>query len=143
MNNQIITVEKWVKFEDVPKDAKDIGSPLGGWFNAGFKVNPSVKDGIEETEKKHTLGDYQDEIANSKFEVYFEALRKEILAKGIKLGGYFHQSNTEAGVPVFSDGKVATYSLRAWGDLMAAIWSEKEGKNYSYIDFAWCYELEL
>ena len=38
-------------------------------------------------------------------------------------------------MPLFSDGKVATFSFRGWGDLMAAIWSEAEDKDYGYMDF--------
>jgi hypothetical protein len=47
--------------------------------------------------------------------------------------GQEHQYNS--GVPVFSDGKVATYTYRGWGDLMAAIWATEEDKDYHYMDF--------
>jgi hypothetical protein len=30
---------------------------------------------------------------------------------------------------------VATFSYRGWGDIMAAIWSEEENKDYNYMDF--------
>ena len=38
--------------------------------------------------------------------------------------------------PVFDDGTVGSFSFRAWGDLMAAIWNTEENTNkYSYMDF--------
>lgn len=44
---------------------------------------------------------------------------------------------TDCGCPVFSDGTVSRMSFRAWGDFMAAVWSEEEDKDYCYVDFAW------
>lgn len=53
---------------------------------------------------------------------------------GIREGGDWHQSDA-CGCPVFSDGTTALFSYRAWGDIMAAIWSEHDGKDYGYMDF--------
>lgn len=65
---------------------------------------------------------------------YIRALRDYIIENNIKRGGDWHQ-NSESGVPLFSDGTVAIYSYRAWGDLMAAIWGDIDGEPYSYMDF--------
>lgn len=65
---------------------------------------------------------------------YIEALRQEILDKGIRYTGEQHQY-ADDGMPIFEDQTVATFTFRAWGDLMAAIWSEAENKDYSYMDF--------
>ena len=64
--------------------------------------------------------------------VYFEALRERVLTDNIRHGGDWHQSR---GIPLFSDGTVALFTFRAWGDFLAAVWSEKEDKDYSYNDF--------
>ena len=45
-----------------------------------------------------------------------------------------HQNGAVA-VPLWSNGKVDTYSFRSWGDLMAAVWSTEENKDYGYMDF--------
>jgi hypothetical protein len=39
------------------------------------------------------------------------------------------------GVPVFEDETISTFSYRAWGDLLSAIWSEEENKDYNYMAF--------
>jgi hypothetical protein len=67
---------------------------------------------------------------------YLEALRLSILHLGLTEGGFWHQR--DCGVPLFSDDTVGFFSMRAWGDLMAAIWnSELATKSFSYVDFAW------
>jgi hypothetical protein len=38
-------------------------------------------------------------------------------------------------VPVFDDGAIATFSFRAWGDLMAAIWADTDGRRHGYMDY--------
>lgn len=65
---------------------------------------------------------------------YLEALKAEILAKGIRWGGFWHQGE---GTPLFSDGKVASFSMRGWGDLLASVWSEHDGEPQSYCRYAW------
>ena len=63
---------------------------------------------------------------------HLEALRRWVLAEGIRRGGDWHQAG---GVPVFSDGTVGAFSMRGWGDLLAAIWNTEEAPSYSYMDF--------
>lgn len=66
---------------------------------------------------------------------YLEAIRADVLAKGLRLTGEQHQYS-DCGMPKFPDNTVAAFSFRAWGDLMAAIWNTEEGvSKYSYIDF--------
>ena len=109
-----LTVE-WINYDDVPKEATDIGS-LGGWFSKGMRW----EDYIEDMPQQYSL--------------YYEAIRESVLMNDLKITGNYHQDKPK-GVPLFSDGVVLTASYRAWGDLMAAIWSTSEGKDYSYIDF--------
>lgn len=66
--------------------------------------------------------------------VYAECIRAYVIENNIKKGGDWHQSD-EHGVPIFDDGTSGVFSYRAWGDIMAAIWSEKECRDYSYMDF--------
>jgi hypothetical protein len=63
-----------------------------------------------------------------------EELRRSIIANNIRCTGEQHQNGAVA-VPLWSNGKVDTYSFRAWGDLMAAVWSTEENKDYGYMDF--------
>jgi hypothetical protein len=64
----------------------------------------------------------------------YEFLKKEIVRLGIRNGGFWHQRE---GVPVFEDGNAFACSMRSWGGFMAEVWSEQDGKEYDYIDFAW------
>lgn len=68
---------------------------------------------------------------------YLDAVRASIIEKEIRGDGSWHQEDPE-GTPVFSDGKVLGLSMRAWGDLMAAIWTTEDDKQYSYMDFYCC-----
>lgn len=117
-----IEVIKWISYDDaiellnmnILKD-NHIGG-LGGWFQNGNRWEDYTKAFKREAHP------------------YQEALRKSIIERKLKYCGNDHEE-LEDGVPVFSDFTVATYSYRAWGDLMAAIWSTEENKDYSYIDF--------
>ena len=108
-------VEKMISYEEADKLEDTIGG-LGGWFDKGMRW----KDYTE------TLTDLGKE--------YAEAFRAYVLENGLRQGGDWHQ-NSDEGVPLFDDGNVATFSYRAWGDIMAAIWSEKENKDYCYMNF--------
>ena len=89
---------------------------LGGFFERGMRWK-----------------DYVD-MYNEKGKEYAEALRLAILVRGLRYNGSQHQNDPE-GVPVFSDGTIATFSFRAWGDLMAGVWSDADDQDYSYMDF--------
>lgn len=65
---------------------------------------------------------------------YFEAFRDFVLENRIKECGDWHQ-NSDNGTPLFSDGTVGLFSFRGWGDIMAAVWSTAENKDYHYMDF--------
>ena len=58
----------------------------------------------------------------------------EVVKYGYSFSGQQHQ-NALTGVPVFSDGTCLRASMRAWGQIMAAIYSAVEGINLSYMDF--------
>ena len=96
----------------------------GGWF--GFPNGDEVP--------RHRWRDYLDAFVE---EVHprMEALRAEILRRNLKECGPWHQSEKEEGTPVFSDGTVMYFTFRAWGDLLAAVWSEEEDEQYSYMYF--------
>lgn len=99
---------------------------LGGWFNAGHIHGPE-RGGVG-----HRWRDYIDGMEPKGVE-YAEALRAEILRLGLTRGGDWHQG--EEGTPVFSDGTCASFSYRAWGDLLAAVWSEEHDLDYTYMSF--------
>ena len=58
----------------------------------------------------------------------------EVVKHGYSLSGQDHQ-NELTGVPVFSDGTCLRASMRSWGYIMAAIYSEIEGKEITYMDY--------
>lgn len=114
--NKEITVVEWISESEIDGKEAAIGG-MGGFFKEGMRGNK----------------DYFDTFI-PEVKPYYEALRKEIIAKGLRITGEQHQYS-EGGVPVFSDGKIGSFSYRAWGDLMAAVWSEEENKDYHYMDF--------
>ena len=83
--------------------------------------------------KGHRWLDYL-ALVDAKLIDHFEALRHAILRRGLRRGGDWHQAAPD-GTPIFDDGVVATFSFRAWGDLMAAVWVEEDNRDYWYMDF--------
>jgi hypothetical protein len=65
---------------------------------------------------------------------YHEALHRAVVARRLRRGGDWHQ-DAKDGIPVFDDGAIGTFSWRAWGGLLAAIWSAEDGRHYTYLDF--------
>ena len=101
-------VEAWVDYGD----SSDQFGWLGGYFN---------------TEEGHTWDSYLEQIC-SWYRPHVVALREEIRAKNLRLCGNEHHG--PGGVPKFSDGTCLQLTFRAWGDLMAAAWSDIEEANY-------------
>lgn len=91
-------------------------STFGGFFSDGMRW-------------KDYITIWKDELVP-----YIEAIREAVLVQNLQFGGDEHQYG-EYGTPLFEDGTIGSFSFRAWGDLMAAIWAEKEDKDYSYMDF--------
>jgi len=112
---EMIKVTKWISYEEADKMDLSIGG-TGGFFSKGMRW----KDYIE------GWGD--------KAKPYAEAIRNSVIEQKLLLTGYEHQ-NSQQGAPLFSDNTAGTFSFRAWGDLMAAIWSEETNIDYSYMDF--------
>lgn len=107
-----MNVKDWISYDDAEGKDITIGG-LGGFFQDGMRWKDYVYD---------------------ESEPHLQALRRAILKNNIKITGEKHQED-DNGVPLFEDGKVGLYTYRAWGDLMAAIWSEAEDKDYCYMDF--------
>ena len=107
-------VVNWISLEQAKGHDESIGG-LGGWVDG------------------ETWRVYLDCIKDEHKE-YYEALREAIVARKLRYTGYEHQNATD-GVPLFSDNTIGSFSFRAWGDLMAAIYNTEEDANYSYIDF--------
>ena len=88
---------------------------LVGWTNFECEYPSRNADGEDFREIMQLIGD-------------------EVVKNGYSFSGQDHQ-NAETGVPVFSDGTCLRASMRSWGYIMAAIHSEIEGINLSYMDF--------
>lgn len=132
-----VKVVDWIADNETGEREVAVGG-MGGWFGVDQSVdlNESIDD-EEKREKRWNAGHrWKDYIESFKPHVrpYLEAIRADVVVKGIRMTGEQHQYS-DSGTPVFSDGKIASFSYRGWGDLMAAIWAEAENKNYSYMDF--------
>lgn len=111
-------VVDWISYDDA-KEREECGiGGMGGWFGM---------------DQRHSWEDYVD-IWFDEAKPYVIALRDSIVERGIRESGDWHQDSDE-GVPLFEDGTVATYSFRAWGDLLAAVWEGVDRLPYCYMDF--------
>ena len=73
-------------------------------------------------------------VEGSELREIVQLIGNECVKNGYCFSGQDHQ-NAETGVPVFSDGTCLRASMRAWGQIMAAIYSAVEGIELSYMDF--------
>ena len=107
----------WVSPGETAKYRRSpVGGP-GGWFAKGLRWPDYLERWKPEARR------------------YLEALRDEALSRGIRGTGAWHADELERGVPLFNDGTFASFSQRGWADLMAAIWSGTDGRDYGYADF--------
>ncbi len=111
-------IKRWISYSGGSDHEVSIGG-WGGWFEDGMR-----------------WADFLDEFEDDAHP-YFEAMRKSVLAKKIREGGFWHQSSDAKGMPLFEDDTVGSFTLRAWGDVMAAIWAEADDQDYNYVSFAW------
>jgi hypothetical protein len=90
-----------------------------GWWGGFFENGMRWKDYLEAFEPD--------------MHPYLEAARKSAVANNIKATGAQHQY--DGITPVFSDGSTFAMTFRAWGDFMAAVWSEEQDTDMGYMDF--------
>ena len=117
----------WIS-SDVAEELTESFGGMGGWFGSGRNEN-----GAHIWNAPHRWVDYLEKW-KSEVHPYAEALRRSIVEHRIWESGDWHQ-NADVGVPLFEDGTVAQFSFRAWGDLLAAVWTEQLGRQYCYMDF--------
>jgi hypothetical protein len=108
-----ISVVSWSE-HDAPEGAAPIG-----WWGGFFELGMRWKDYVENFDES--------------FHPYLESARRSAVANRIRVTGMEHQYRGIT--PVFSDGRYFAMTFRAWGDFMAAVWSEEEDRNMSYMDF--------
>jgi hypothetical protein len=111
-----IKVIGWINYKDAEDNLRPAIGCTGGWFQEGMRWM-----------------DYYEDV-DDELQPYVQAIFDDVKENSIKLTGWENQHNNN-GTVLFSDGKWAGFSMRAWGDLMAAIWSEIEDKNYCYLHF--------
>lgn len=118
-------VAAWISYAEADKLTESFGG-FGGWF--GFEPPGKAP--------AHNWTDYLELVCgdDASLHAYAEALRAEIVERRLWEDGGWHQCDDE-GVPQFEDGTVASFSFRAWGDLLAAVWTEQLGRQYCYMDF--------
>lgn len=117
-----LKVTDWIEFGSGREEAP-IGDS-GGCFNSNL---------VHKKEEPTTMvwQDYLD-IHDVEAYPYLNALKKEIESNNLHISADDHQYRKK--VPLFSDGKVGEFTLRSWGDLMAAIYSTKQ-KPISYVEY--------
>jgi hypothetical protein len=108
-----LTVVSWSE-DDVPE-----GASRTGWWGGFFENGMRWKDYVENFD--------------AEVRPYLEAARASAVENGIKVTGADHQHRGIT--PVLSDGRYFAMTYRAWGDFMAAGWSEEESRDFSYMDF--------
>ena len=110
-------VVEWISYGEAEGKTESVGW-RGGWFGNG--------DGER----------WDDYLAAYKPEThpYLGAIKDDVLASGRFINGGQHQ-NSPRGVPLFEDDTIGSFTLRAWGDLMAAIATVKDGKDHHYMEF--------
>lgn len=131
-----LTIVEWITQGDVG-DRDDLDHEramggMGGWF--GYK---QAKDRAEGEGLTHNGDRWKNYLAamSPSIHVYLELWRSAVIARGLRHGGFWAQHGDS--VAVYSDGRYTDPGMRCWGDMMAAVWSEHENKNYGYADFAW------
>lgn len=100
---------------------------LGGWF--GWDIDGENKaDTWERYVEVHT---YKDE---AQFAV--AAVAGHFGAPENIPGGFWHQRGEESYL-VMPCGGVASFSMRAWGDIAAAAANLLDGQHHTYVEYAW------
>lgn len=110
-----LTIVEWVGEETIPDEGFGDDALVRGWCGG-------VAGGYASWEAY--LSDCP-EADHPRLEV----LRDHLVATDMRNGGLWHQRE---GIPKFSDGSVLFLSMRAWGDLMSAIWGGGD-----YCSYAW------
>ena len=129
-SKKIIKVVKWISIDEADKYPETPTPMLGGFFGLNVSRFNGKPIGRQEGKRwKDYIGAFVKEARP-----YLEAIREDVLKKKLTYTGEDHQDK-EDGCPVFNDGKACLMSWRAWGDLMAAIWSTEDDKDYCYMDF--------
>ena len=141
MSNEIvnkITVVDWIHYsqaenhEEMPWDKVNPAPPTEKEIDEFIKAVCERK-----VIPQAPLWDEYCEEYTEETKQYLDAIKQEIISNKIRFGGFGHQYDSQ-GVPVFSDGKIITLSMRSWGGLLASIWNTEEGEQkYSYCTFAW------
>lgn len=90
---------------------------LGGWFTDGMR--------------------WEDYLSRCDPSVHhrLESLRQAIIEHDIRCTGAQHTDEGDGCIPLYEDGTITIYSWRGWGDLMAAVWSSHDNKDYHYMEF--------
>lgn len=133
MSKKRIAVQKWISYDETKKLRESPTPVLGGWFGFSHSAAKLTNPEDEETNAGPRWKTYISAF-NEETRPYLEAIRKSVVEGNIKYTGEQHQTY-ENGCPQFTDGTACSMSWRAWGDLMAAIWSDEEDKDYCYMDF--------
>ena len=112
----IVKVKEWITWQEALNKKESIGG-MGGWV-VGQKWDEYLKDLIDPAKP------------------YAEGIREAVLKDRIRWGGDWHQSDQYEGVPLFEDDTIGSFTYRAWGDILAAIWNtEKNWRRFSYNSF--------
>lgn len=111
-----ITVDHWLSFDE----AKALNLPAAVHSMGGIDASLT---------RAQYLADFYPAA-----HPYIEAIWRALDDVGV-ISGAAHQ---EIRTPVFSDGTTGAFSMRAWGDLVAAWWNDRHPDALTnYCEFAW------
>lgn len=118
---------EWISYdtatERLSKNELEERGGLGGFFQDGMRW----KDYLD------NISDDHDTVAD------LEAIRGSIVEQRIWQGGDWHQGSgggsPDESVPVCDGKRAWLFSFRAWGDLLAAVWSTALDRDFHYMAF--------
>jgi uncharacterized protein CbrC (UPF0167 family) len=77
---------------------------------------------------------FDDDESELDAEACEELVKEHCRRKNIRITGTKHQ---EKYLPIIDEKYVFLLSMRGWGSLMAELWSEVDGVQYEYANWAW------
>jgi hypothetical protein len=77
--------------------------------------------------------EYYDKVPYQ-YRAHIAAIKTHVVRNQLRHTGREYEKGA-AVVPVFADGTTAFFTKRGYADLMAAIWSDVDGVDYSYVHY--------
>ena len=112
-------VIKFLTWDEIDGLEEEGYGGLGGDFKKGMRW-------------KDYINQFKDEYIAD-----LENLKLAIVDNRIRYSAMEYRINSKPcrAIPLWDNGKIDTYTMRGFCDLMAAIWSQEDNNDYGYMDF--------